>query len=57
MAAIVAFLRDEDGADYIEYLMLAGAAAAIFVAAGARFKNEIIATFNFVINTLAAARR
>jgi Flp pilus assembly pilin Flp len=38
---IRAFLLDQDGQDYIEYLLLAGAAAAVFAAVGARFKNEI----------------
>jgi Flp pilus assembly pilin Flp len=54
---IRAFLLDQDGQDYIEYLLLAGAAAAVFAAVGARFKNEIISTFEFVIQMLQGARK
>jgi hypothetical protein len=51
------FLLDEDGQDYIEYLLLAGAAAAIFAAIGTRFKDEIKATFDYVIRQLQGARQ
>jgi Flp pilus assembly pilin Flp len=51
------FLWEQDGQDYIEYLLLAGAAAAVFAAVGARFKNEIISTFEFVIQMLRGARQ
>jgi Flp pilus assembly pilin Flp len=54
---MILFLSDEDGANYVEYLLLAGAAAAIFAAVGQRFKNEIQATFEFVIQMLQGARR
>jgi Flp pilus assembly pilin Flp len=54
---MIAFLLDQDGQDYVEYLLLAGAAAAVFAAVGARFKNEIQATFEFVIQMLQGARR
>lgn len=57
MRALAIFWKDEEGQDYIEYFLLAGAAAAIFAAVGARFKNEIIATINFVIQQLQGARR
>jgi Flp pilus assembly pilin Flp len=57
MTRAILFLSDEDGANYVEYLLLAGAAAAIFAAVGARFKNEIQATFEFVIQMLQGARR
>jgi Flp pilus assembly pilin Flp len=54
---IRAFLLDQDGQDYVEYLLLAGAAAAVFAAVGARFKNEIQATFEYVIQMLRGARQ
>jgi Flp pilus assembly pilin Flp len=54
---IRAFLLDQDGQDYIEYLLLAGAAAAVFAAVGARFRNEIRATFEYVIQQLRGARQ
>ena len=54
---IRAFLWDQDGQDYVEYLLLAGAAAAVFAAVGTRFKNEIISTFEFVIEMLRGARK
>jgi Flp pilus assembly pilin Flp len=57
MTRMILFLSDEDGANYVEYLLLAGAAAAIFAAVGNRFKNEIQATFEFVIQMLQGARR
>lgn len=57
MRALMSFWKDEEGQDYIEYFLLAGAAAAIFAAVGARFKDEIIATINFVIRQLQGARR
>jgi Flp pilus assembly pilin Flp len=57
MTRAILFLLDEDGANYIEYLLLAGAAAFIFAAIGARFKNEIRAAFEYVIQQLQAARR
>jgi Flp pilus assembly pilin Flp len=56
MTRAILFLLDEDGANYVEYLLLAGAAAAIFAAVGQRFKNEILATFEYVIRQLQAAR-
>jgi Flp pilus assembly pilin Flp len=57
MTRAILFLSDENGANYVEYLLLAGAAAAIFAAVGSRFKNEIQATFEFVIQMLQGARR
>jgi len=54
---IRAFLLDQDGQNYIEYLLLAAAAAAVFAAVGTRFKNEIQATFEFVIEMLRGARK
>jgi Flp pilus assembly pilin Flp len=56
MTRAILFLLDEDGANYVEYLLLAVTAAAIFAAIGQRFKNEILATFEYVIRQLQAAR-
>jgi Flp pilus assembly pilin Flp len=57
MTRAILFLLDEDGANYVEYLLLAGAAAAIFAAVGRLFRNEVQATFEFVIQMLRMARR
>lgn len=57
MAFMKALWMDESGQDYVEYFLLAGAAAAIFAALGNAFKNEIRAAIQFVIDQLRAARR
>lgn len=57
MAFIKELWMDESGQDYVEYFLLAGAAAAIFAALGTTFKEEIQATIQFVINQLREARK
>lgn len=49
-------LLDQDGQDFAEYALLLGAIGAVAAVVIARFKNELIRSFNYAIRQLSAAR-
>lgn len=57
-AAITArqFVSDEEGQDFAEYALILGAIGVVAIAVIARYRNELIASFNSGIQALRAAR-
>jgi Flp pilus assembly pilin Flp len=53
---VTTFLKDDAGQDFAEYAMLLGAIGVVALAVLARFRAELIATFNAGIDALSAAR-
>jgi Flp pilus assembly pilin Flp len=50
------FIREEDGQDFAEYALILGAIGVVAIAVIARYRNELIATFESAIQALRMAR-
>jgi Flp pilus assembly pilin Flp len=53
---LIRFLKEEEGQDFAEYALILGAVGVVAIAGIARYRNELQAAFEAVIEELRMAR-